>query len=362
MKFTVNAKLIATECAHLDRIINKKSPIPVLANVRIDVVTDALIRITTTDLDTWLISQPIPVSDVESGSICVLSKDLLNAVKSLDDDIAFSMEADSKWLRVESGHISIRLAACPADQFPETPRVDSNDITYLDSDTFRSMFANVKDCATNDKSRFTISGVKLESDTDGTRLIATDGHRLSFTEIATKGTMTALVPIKPLTEAARLVNCNVAILADAEYIQFTSASRDIIARQLTGAFPNYKMILPKDNDKEMTFDISLLKCAIKQAIPFADERHKSCRLTLDTNSLTIETSSGDSSSRSETVAVQYTGESATLGFTLQYLDEWLSTAKTGTGRLSFKDGNTQACLTIDGYEYDFQHILMPLRI
>ena len=90
-------------------------------------------------------------------------------------------------------------------------------------------------------------------------MVATDGHRLAHCERAGEkfdgisGEMKTLVPKKAMDELKSLLDST-----DAETIEFAKdestlffriGSRLMTSRQLTGQFPNFEAVLPKDNSK-----------------------------------------------------------------------------------------------------------------
>jgi DNA polymerase-3 subunit beta len=165
--------------------------------------------------------------------------------------------------------------------------------------------------------------------------------------------------------------------------------RLLITRKLSGTFPNYEMVIPKDNDKTATFDAEEMKTAIRRVSLMADERTRSVRMTIRANEIEIGAQSSEEGEASEKVAAEYTGEEVQVGFNSQYLQEFLNVVGAGESEtegtseketsgetvrvkesanrlriaFEFKDGNAQTQLNIAGDKtYDYKYIVMPLRI
>ncbi len=214
---------------------------------------------------------------------------------------------------------------------------------------------------TTEDSRYTLRGGKLESSKDGTRLIATDGHRLAFTALKTKGKkVNVLLPVKALTEAARMANCTVDIACHNDHVRFSTGGRTLITRILKGQFPNYELVMPKENDKLIAFDIATVKDAIKRALSTCNPRNQSVRIHFRNNEVTFETEN-DECVRTENVPVEYASDELSLSFNIKYLADFLTCVGSGKGLLSVKDANSCAQFTIEGYDYDYRYIVMPLR-
>src|ERR1700730_16987349 len=92
-------------------------------------------------------------------------------------------------------------------------------------------------------------------------MVATDGHRLAHIERGgekfegVSGELKTLIPKKAMDELKSLLDST-----DAEEIEFAKdestlffriGPRLLTSRQLTGQFPNYEAVLPKDNKKNM---------------------------------------------------------------------------------------------------------------
>jgi DNA polymerase-3 subunit beta len=230
------------------------------------------------------------------------------------------------------------------------------------------------------------------------RMVTTDGHRLAFIEKklgkeAGTETMDALIPKKALMELVKIsrdAKGEVSFGEDANHIYFEVEGRLLITRKLSGTFPNYEMVIPKDNDKRAIFDAEEMKTAIRRVSLMADERTRSVRMTIRPNEIEIGAQSSEEGEANEKVVADYTGEEVQVGFNAQYLQEFLNVVgsgesdaaieageketngetvrvKEGGNRLrvafEFKDGNAQTQMNIAGDKnYDYKYIVMPLRI
>src|SRR6476660_5257396 len=141
----------------------------------------------------------------------------------------------------------------------------------LSADVFNYFVQNTAFAITNEQSRFTLSGAKFMLDGDKARMVTTDGHRLAFIErdIPTAGDakMDTLVPKKALLELTKLCrDCegDVSFGEDPNHIYFETGGRLLITRKLSGNFPNYEMVMPKDNDRVVTFDLTDMRSAVRR--------------------------------------------------------------------------------------------------
>jgi DNA polymerase-3 subunit beta len=150
---------------------------------------------------------------------------------------------------------------------------------------------------------------------------------------------------------------------DGNHIFFEVGPRLLISRMLYGQFPNYDMVMPKNNDKSIQFDGALLNAAIRRVALMADERSRAIRFHLEPNQLVISSQNAEEGEARETIQTDYTGEEADIGFNAQYLQDFLNVIGDGAVAFEFKDGNSQAQLRpAADAEYDYKYVVMPMRL
>lgn len=203
-------------------------------------------------------------------------------------------------------------------------------------------------------------------------MVTTDGHRLAYIERRDLGqnapteALDALIPRKTLAELTKLTASfegEISMGADENHIYFEVGPRLLISRRLSGQFPNYEMVMPKGNDKSVIFDTALLNQAIRRVALMADDRSHAIRFHLVPNQLQITSQNAEEGEARETVATEYSGDEAEIGFNAQYLQDFLNVIGEGQVAFEFKDGNSQAQLrpAVDS-DYDYKYVVMPMRI
>jgi len=399
MEFSIKQSVLKEELGYIQGVVERKSTIPVLSNILIESLGEGSIRIVGTDLDVTIRCDA--EADIKKpGAMCVQARKLFDIVRTLSDgDVHFKKE-ENEWVEMKAGRAKFRLAGVNKEQYPEIPIFKSAPMK-LSADVFNYFIQNTAFAITNETSRFTLSGAKFVIDGEKARMVTTDGHRLAFIEktldAKTDAKMDALIPKKALLELVKISRSesgDVSFGEDQNHIYFETGGRLLITRKLTGNFPNYEMVMPKDNDKKVVFDLSDMKNAVRRISLMADERNRSIRVTVREGEVEVTAQSSEEGEGAEVVPADYTGEEVMLGFNHQYLQEFLNnvgalesasvsdaaeeggsngegaaTARakdTGTPtRISFefKDSNAATQIRIDGETaYDYKYIVMPLRI
>src|SRR5262245_66315842 len=87
--------------------------------------------------------------------------------------------------------------------------------------------------------------------------------------------MEVLVPKRTLAEVARLCRETddvVEIGSGDNHLFFKVGKRLLASRTLTGQFPNYELVLPKENNNRVVVENSQVSSAIKRVAMMADDR------------------------------------------------------------------------------------------
>ncbi|HMU33976.1 MAG: DNA polymerase III subunit beta [Acidobacteria bacterium] len=396
MEFTIKQSTLKDELGFIQGVVERKTTIPVLANILIESLGDNEIRIVGTDLDVTIRCDAEAVVE-QQGSICISARKLFDIVRTLDaDDVHFKKD-DNEWVTMKCGRAKFRLAGVNREQFPEIPAFKSTPLS-LPAATFNYFIQNTAFAITNEVSRFTLSGAKFILSDGIARMVTTDGHRLAFIEQklpsdAETSAIDTLIPRKALLELAKIArdtNGNISFGEDQKHLFFEIEGRLLISRTLTGTFPNYELVMPKDNNLAAIFDLEEMRAAVRRVSLMADDRTRSIRLTVRTGEIELNAQSSEEGEGREVVPAEYTGPETPIGFNCQYLLEFLNNAGSiataakaegekepdGDGTVRVRDGNAATRISfefkdsnastqmriVDNSEYDYKYIVMPLRI
>ncbi|HKO42990.1 MAG TPA: DNA polymerase III subunit beta [Pyrinomonadaceae bacterium] len=370
MQFVVSKQNLQKELGYVQGVVEKKNTIPVLSNILIESVGDGTIRLTGTDLDVT-IRCDMDAEDIKTpGSICVQARKLFEIARLLPDaPVTFKKESND-WVTVTCDKSRFKMVGVSKEAFPEVPSFKSAP-TKIPAGIIKAFIDRTIFAITQEESRYTLSGAKFMLDDKGARMVTTDGHRLAYVEkkgVSKDGTdaIDTLIPRKTLAELTKLTageEGEISLGMDGNHIFFEVGTRLLISRMLYGQFPNYEMVMPKNNDKEVQFDSGLLNQAIRRVALMADERSHAIRFHLGANELVISSQNAEEGEANETIQTDYAGEETDIGFNAQYLQEFLNVVGDSAVKFEFKDGNSQAQLRpADGGDYDYKYIVMPMRI
>ncbi len=393
MEFVIKQNVLKKELGFVQGIVEKKSTIPVLSNIMIESIGENTIRIVGTDLDVTLRCE-CDADILLPGSMCIQARKLFDIVRLAPNCDLHFRKMENEWVNLKFKSSKYRLAGVSRDQFPEVPEFKSAPLS-LPAHVFNYFIHHTSFAITNEQSRFNLSGAKFMIENSAARMVTTDGKRLAFiekkVENSPEDTMDALIPKKSLIELVKISlgsENDVSFGEDQNHIYFEIDGRLLTTRKLSGTFPNYQMLIPKDNDKTAIFDSGELKHTVDRVALMADQRTRSLRLTVSEGEIEIAAKSSEEGEAKEQIPIEYSGEKVDMGFNYQYLQEFLNivtsaemivketenetdgekvkvkeTSSKPKIRFEFKDSKAHTQMSFAGdSEYDYKYIVMPLRI
>ncbi|MDQ5846029.1 MAG: DNA polymerase III subunit beta [Acidobacteriota bacterium] len=370
MQFVVSKQNLQKELSFVQGVVEKKNTIPVLSNILIESVGENTVRLTGTDLDVTIRCDMDAEDIAMPGSICVQARKLFEIARLLPDAPVTFKKEDNDWVTVTCDKTRFKMVGVAREAFPEVPSSKSAP-TKISASVIKNFIDRTIFAITQEESRYTLSGAKFILDDTGAKMVTTDGHRLAYVErkgVSKDGSepIDTLIPRKTLAELTKLTggyDGDISLGMDGNHIFFEVGPRLLISRMLYGQFPNYDMVMPKNNDKSIRFDGGLLNSAIRRVALMADERSHAIRFHLEPNQLVISSQNAEEGEANETIQTDYSGDEVDIGFNAQYLQDFLNVIGDGAVAFEFKDGNSQAQLRpAEDAEYDYKYVVMPMRI
>ena len=371
MEITVSKFELLRELTATQGVVERKTTIPILSNYLFEAAGDKL-SLTATDLDLSL--RTSCVAKVKKEGACTIpARKLHDYVKLLPDaDITIKL-LENHWVSIRCGRSNTKMVGMARSNFPSLPTFPTVGVVKIPSQVLRSMIAKTGFAIASEESRYTLNGALMVLKPESITMVATDGHRLAHIERiggkfeGVSGEMKTLVPKKAMDELKSLLDST-----DAEEIDFAKdestlffriGQRLLTSRQLTGQFPNFEAVLPKDNNKSITVHGEELAAAISRVAQFADERSRAVKMRLEKGELKLSASSTETGESEDSLEIDYNGDVIQIGFNAQYLLDFLKATGNGDVKLEFKDSQSAGQMRpAEGEEYKYRYIVMPMRI
>jgi len=373
MEITVSRQELVKELTATQSVVERKTTIPILSNFLIEADGDRL-TITATDLD-QAIRTSAAVKVKKPGSCTIPARKLYDYIKLLPEgDISIKL-LENHWVQIRSGRSNTKMVGMARANYPQVPEFPSIAATSIPTLALKTLIARTIFAISNEESRYTLNGALLVIKAESLAMVATDGHRLSYVEKPNEtlegisGEKRVLIPRKALQELQQLLSNT-----DAEKVEFADdehtlffrvGHRTLSTRKLSGQFPNFEAVMPRDNTKFAVVRSSELSAAIQRVAQFADERSGAIKLRLEGNELKISSSSTESGESEDTIDTPYSSDPIMVGFNSVYILDFLKAlGNEGEVRLEFKDSQSAGQMRPEDpdAEYKYRYVLMPMRI
>ena len=368
MKFTVTRNALLNELNLVQGVVEKKTTIPILSNILLEAAGEH-IDIAATDLDVTIRCGCSAVVETE-GTTTISARRLFDIVRLLPEssDIQFSL-LENDWVELRSGNSEYKIVALLKDNFPSIPEAAPATAT-IPGGLLRSMIQRSMFAITQEESRYSLNGALLALFPNEIRMVATDGHRLALVSKSMEvpgidAEVRALIPRKTLVEILKLIGDEDAFVEfgrDENHLFFGVGGKRLVSRILAGQFPNYELVIPRDNDKLIIASTKALGDGIRRAAIMSDEKLRAIRLSFKTGSLELTASCADAGEAREVVPIDYEGESLEIGFNPMYLLDFVGASGSESISISIKDSETQGLLRpVGASELDYRYVVMPMK-
>src|SRR5262252_8705429 len=289
MEITVSKFELLHELTATQGVVERKTTIPILSNYLFEAAGDKL-SLTATDLDLSL--RTACAAKVRKEGACTIpARKLYDYVKLLPDaDITIKL-LENHWVSIRCGRSNTKMVGMARSNFPTLPAFPTAGVVKMPAQVLRAMIARTGFAIANEESRYTLNGALMVLKPESITMVATDGHRLSHIERlgekfdGVSGEMKTLVPKKAMDELKTLLDSTdvetIDFAKDESTLFFRIGPRLLTSRQLTGQFPNFEAVLPKDNNKLVSLNGDDFNAAIQRVAQFSDERSRAVRLRLE---------------------------------------------------------------------------------
>lgn len=366
MKFNIDKQSFIKVLQRIQGIVEKRNTMPILANVLLE-ASKSRITIMATDLEVF-IKDASAANVTEEGSVTVNARKLFEIVKELPgDSIDVSSGKDDK-VTVKAGKAKFGIMGLPSKDFPVFPAVDETKLESIENENIKEMIDKTAFAVSTDETRYNINGFLLEKEESKLRMVSTDGHRLALIEKKDSKAVSqkegVLLPRKGVLEFRKVLDEKEGqfLLGITQKSAVMKKDNTLISvRLLEGEFPDYKKVIPKDNDKEVVAVKDDLIASLKRVSILSSDKIKGVRFTFSAGKLTLSSSSPDIGEATEEVDITYSGPEVEIAFNARYFVDMLETLDEEKVTIGLKDSLSPGIIRPMGSE-DYTYIIMPMRL
>jgi DNA polymerase-3 subunit beta len=310
----------------VSRITSKHPTLPVLQCVLLEAKgSDITIQATNLELSVMV---PLSGTVVSEGVIAIPAITFLQSIQFVSgSDITLRTEGDTLQIETTTSNTSIKLFA--ADEFPNLQQITDVPL-QIKGRLFAEGIKSVAFAASQTSIKPELGSVFIQqSQSDTLTFVATDSFRLMERTVSQPGLQfetSLMVPQKNALELARV--CDLKSddpklgISDSQCALRWSDGTYIASRLVTGTFPDYEQIIPK----EFVTTVDILKADFQQSTKKTNiflNKFRQVALVIGEQSLTVSAQNADVGQTTDTINAAVDGEELSLNFNQQYLVESL---------------------------------------
>lgn len=390
----VQAGQLAKAMRQIDKLIERKAIVPLLAMVRIEAFASGVLKLCATDLDIWVSDQvdaTCSPREIVKFATCVSARKLFEAVNMLPAEASVRLTKADGRLLVHAqgifGPVDYRFPTLPVEEFPSLPRVEALAEFVMPAFALEKSIDAVRHAMSGEEARYYLNGIFWHVLEGQLVMAATDGHRLA----RHRGEMPegaesmpdCIIHRKAAALIASLIDhlegkaadeTDVEISVGAVRIAVTIGTCDLTAKLIDGTFPNYSSVIPTSNDKIAKLRPAHLAGAVRQVMLMGSEKTRAVKCSFGPSSLdessggsgssgllSVHFTSPDNGEASASLPCEYAGEPLNIGFNANYLLAILD--RMGGEECTIELADPSAPTMIRNYEgASSDYVLMPMRV
>ncbi len=349
-------------------IVERRHTLPILSNVLVEGSSNGFAFVAT-DLEIQVRSESASASAFEPFSTTVAAKKLQDILRTLPEETTVSMEQSDSKMIIKAGKSRFTLQSLPAEDFPRFAAEDSPLASLqISQKTFRKMLGRVQFAMAQQDIRYYLNGMLLVLGPGEVRVVATDGHRLSYDRLdagsGVQGEGEVIVPRKTVLELMRLLADSdepLVVEIGKSQVRFRFANIVMHSKVVDGKFPDYGKVIPTGYKNRFTVARSEMLKALQRAAILSNEKFRGVRLVLTLDSMKIVSSNSEQEEAEEELEIDYKGDALDIGFNVNYLVDVLTSIEGDRVECAFGDSNSSALITLPD-DANFKYVVMPMRI
>jgi DNA polymerase-3 subunit beta len=369
MKFNANQQDLQKSLNYCQGIIEKRSTLPILSNVLIE-VSNLKLKITATDLDLIFIHEIPNVEIIEEGKTTTSSSIMYDIVRKFSSGkkINFSSIGENK-LHLESEKSIFNLNCLSAAEFPLTNENFNQNEFFIKSKQLLKLLNKCKFSVSNDETRHYLSGIFFHQtqieDKFFLTAAATDSHRMSISKVR----LNEKIDFEPIILPKKTIFQLCSLLEDYEgevkisniksKIKFELNNGILISKLIDGKFPNYLQVIPKENQKKLEVDLKLFLDSVDRVASVSLDKKDGVKFNLTKDVLNLSVNNTNSGDGKESLNVIFDHD-LDISFNSRYLIDVASQLDGEKIEIYFKDTGSPALIKDPG-DFDSIFVVMPMK-
>lgn len=373
MKFSVSSGELLSRLQTMGKIIDDKPAVPALANFLFSVSGSRLV-ISAANSEMRMVSA-IDINNLEGSdsNICIPGVKLTDYIKNLPEQpVTFTIPDGSVTLEIQSLSGKSLQNCIPADDYPAEQAAEDDMKKFEISE--QALLAGISStvfATATDTLRPVMNGIFFDIEPGKVSFVATDTHKLVRyirTDVQTGDLTAGFVlnkkPANVLKGILGKTDSLVSISFGSKNVVFESAIYRYSCRLTEGVYPQYKSVIPTNNDAKVVVNRADFIKAVVRASVFVDASHL-VKCELFSNSIQISTQDLDfSCSANEVLPCEYEGPQMSIGFSCEHLIEALNAMDAQDVVILLSDPSKPGLISpsVNAENTDMLMVIMPMHV
>lgn len=346
-------------------VVERRQTMPILSNVLLS-ARDRQLRATGTDLEVELVAAA-EVSVQQPGDITVPGRKLLDIVRTLPEKAQITMSKEGERMVLRAGRSRFTLSSLPAAEFPVIEEIHAQHTVSIKAQEFRRLIDKTHFAMAQQDVRYYLNGTLLETNGEVLRAVATDGHRLSWCEVALEGRAGELqqiiLPRKGVLELQRLLDGegDIEVAIGSNHVRVQIGEVRFTSKLIDGKFPEYSRVIPAQPPRIMTASREALRAALQRTAILSNEKYRGVRLSFAPGLLTLQAHNPEQEEAEDQLEVSFAGDELEIGFNVSYLLDALAAVESESVEVGLTDANSSCLIRAPGDKH-VKYVVMPMRL
>lgn len=371
MKFMISTQELNYLINKIQNVVPQKPTVPILGNFLIEAGNDELV-LTATDLAVSIRCNT-EAKIVEEGATTLPAKRFAQLVRELTTVNVEVSSNSHETTTLIAGTSRFKVNGMNKKDYPDLPDLTAAHAFKIPQKMLKDLLYRTSFAVSKEDNRYVLTGVFMLIANGTLTFAGTDGKRLARThtaiEIDPSAFNQAIIPLKAVDEILKNLldegEAKISLMSDK--IAVDANQTLVIAKLLTGDYPDINRIIPESPSIIVTLHREELTSLLRQVILFTTDMHHSARFTFSNGELKLAANTNVFGEGNVGMPVNYQGPTLEIAFNPAYFLDILRHCKEETVTLGMTDAYNPGMLT-DGEPPAILNqatplfIIMPMRL
>ena len=192
------------------------------------------------------------------GNVALDAKFLSDIVRKLPENTVTLDVEENFVTHITCENSFINLIGKDGDDFTALPKISKTDSILISEFSLREVIRQTIFCLSENNTNHMMNSELFQISNDTLKVVALDGYRIAYREVALKNTYPdnkVIIPGKTLNEISRIltgdVNKDVVIYFEKNHVLFELENTTIVSRLVEGQYFNYEQMLNNDYETKI---------------------------------------------------------------------------------------------------------------